>query len=415
MNTPTHCCSCGKKTETVSLNAGQMKDDKDSLVDEALHYNGYKIIERFKKSLKKAILKSEPHKSLKDKRRKFKQLDYLSLFLFGILNPTLKGMNALVAASAHKKIQDEICSVKVTGSMFSEIQHVIDPVVLKYVIQEMASQIPASTRNDDLKQWQWLIQDSSVFTMLSRVQWAHYGGGYSKKTNNAIRLHLSLDLERDVPVHAVVTTGKGCERAVWEEVRLPGEGYISDRNYGQDYKMLGRAIEEGCAFVNRLKESTCCFTVLEELPITEEDKEHGVIRHARVILGSSARYKSVPLRVVWIQGEDDVIMLATNLSVEECSAAMMGQLYKRRWQIELYFRWLKCILKNRRFMAEGPNGAVIQIYLALIATLLLQLHTQTKPTKRMLELLQLYMDGWVSDEELTAKLQKEFLAKKNKG
>jgi hypothetical protein len=391
---------------TVCIKSPPKEGDPDLPPPPPPSYGGYKVLQRFKKVVKKAIAKSEPHLSLQDKRRKFQQLDYFCLFLFGLLNPTLKTMRGLCEASRFEKIQNEVCSRKVAPATFSEIQHVVDPVVLKYAMQELAREIPRGSKDKDLKQWQWIIQDSSVFSMLSRARWALYGGGYAKQVNNAIRLHLSLDLETNLPVHAVVTKGNVCERQVWREVRLPNEACVADRNYSQDYQDIGKAIEESCAFVLRVKDAAC-FNIIKELPITEEDKKHGVIRQAEVTLGATNRSKSVPVRMVWIQGPDEIITLITNLSVEEFSAEAIGRIYKQRWQVELFFRWIKCILKCRHFLAEGPNGAVIQIYLALIATLLLQLHTQQKPTKRMLEVAQLYMDGWVSDEELLEVLKKQ--------
>ena len=82
-------------------------------------------------------------------------------------------------------------------------------------------------------------------------------------------------------------------------------------------------------------------------------------------------------------------------------------LYRKRWKIEMFFRWVKCILNCRHWLAESPEGATIQIYLALIAALLLQLYLGEKPNKRMMELLQLHQLGWASDQELIDGLKRE--------
>jgi IS4 transposase len=82
-------------------------------------------------------------------------------------------------------------------------------------------------------------------------------------------------------------------------------------------------------------------------------------------------------------------------------------LYKERWQIELFFRWVKCILGCRHWLAESPDGVAIEIYLALIAALLLQLYTGQAPNRRMMELIQFYLLGVASLDELEQGLERE--------
>jgi IS4 transposase len=113
------------------------------------------------------------------------------------------------------------------------------------------------------------------------------------------------------------------------------------------------------------------------------------------------------LRVVWVQTQKEVLRLVTNLGVAELSAGEVALLYKQRWQIELFFRWVKCILGCRHWLAESPTGVAIEIYLALIAALLLQLYTGQAPNRRMMELIQFYLLGVASLEELWAGVQRE--------
>jgi hypothetical protein len=74
------------------------------------------------------------------------------------------------------------------------------------------------------------------------------------------------------------------------------------------------------------------------------------------------------------------------------------------WFIELFFRWLKCILGCRHLLANSQDGVTIQIYLAIIASLLISVWIGRKPTKRTLEMIQFYFTGWATLEELTAHL-----------
>ena len=74
------------------------------------------------------------------------------------------------------------------------------------------------------------------------------------------------------------------------------------------------------------------------------------------------------------------------------------------WFTELFFRWFKCILGRRHLLLESPNGVRIQVYVAVIASLLLSLWTGKKPTKRTFEMFCLFFAGWATEEELEAHL-----------
>ena len=75
-----------------------------------------------------------------------------------------------------------------------------------------------------------------------------------------------------------------------------------------------------------------------------------------------------------------------------------------RWAVELFFRWFKCILGCRHLLANSPNGVTIQVYLAIIASLLISLWAGRKPTVRTLEMIQFYFTGWATEDELMAHL-----------
>jgi IS4 transposase len=80
--------------------------------------------------------------------------------------------------------------------------------------------------------------------------------------------------------------------------------------------------------------------------------------------------------------------------------------YKYRWWIELFFRWLKCILGCRHLLSQSASGVTLQVYVALIASLLVSLWTGRKPSKRTFEMLCLYFSGWASAQELQTQIAK---------
>ena len=102
-------------------------------------------------------------------------------------------------------------------------------------------------------------------------------------------------------------------------------------------------------------------------------------------------------------GKPEVLLLATDRMDLEAELVALG--YRFRWSVELFFRWFKCILGRRHLLAESQNGVTIQVYVAIIASLLLSLWVGKKPTKRTYEMFCLYFSGWATEEELTAHLE----------
>ena len=89
---------------------------------------------------------------------------------------------------------------------------------------------------------------------------------------------------------------------------------------------------------------------------------------------------------------------------------MVG-LYRHRWEIEKFFRWLKCLIPCRHWFAESAGGVTLQIYLCIIMGLLLTGQLGRKPNKRIKELLDFHQLGWIDDEELAAKVTAEAAAR----
>ena len=101
---------------------------------------------------------------------------------------------------------------------------------------------------------------------------------------------------------------------------------------------------------------------------------------------------------------DGVMRLATNLL--DVPAEIIGLIYQKRWEIEIFFRFFKHLLGCRHLLSHSQNGIEIQTYCAIIACLLISLWTGRKPTLRTYEMLCLYWMGWANDAELAAHLEK---------
>lgn len=364
---------------------------------------------RFRESLGAAQQAVPDHPSFADPKRLLLLGDYLSLFLPGLFNPVARTLRGLQFASQFPKVQKEVCSRPVSLGSFSEAQHLVDPAVLEHVFHDLLTQLPKTTGllPPDLQNHQWMARDGSLFAALPRMAWALYGGGREGHINNAVRLHLSFNLLKDAPAQATITSGKICERATLREDLQSGASYIGDRYFGEHYGYFALLAEAGCHYLIRLLENKAVVNVLEELPVSEADGAAGVKRQAMATLGSE-KSRSVPLRVIWFEGQGgQVIMLATDLSVAELSAADATLLYRHRWQIEYFFRWVKCLMGCGHWIAESQRGATIQLYLALIGAVLLQLDLGRRPTKRIWELMQWHQSGMLDDATVRKLLEKE--------
>jgi hypothetical protein len=363
-------------------------------------------MEVFRAALIKAVQEKELHPSFSDPARHLKHADYLSLFLFGLFNPVIKTMRALCAASRLKRVQKDVCQGPVSLGSFSEAQYLVDPAHLERVFQELSQQLPPSGSGTPGPTWeQWFARDSSVFAALPRMTWALYGGGHVGAPNRAVRLHLNFNVLEDKPALADVTIGRVCERKSWEDQWESGVGYVGDRYFSKNYQVFGKLTQKRCAYVLRLAEEAT-ITVQEEIEVSLADRQEGVVRQVWGVLGKN-EFQSVRVRIIWIEGKQSALMLITNLTPEALPAEMVSMLYRRRWQIECFFKWIKCLLKCRHWLAESEGGVTLQLYLALIASVILQLCLGRRPNKRVLELIQLHQMGYATTEEVIAGLKRE--------
>lgn len=370
----------------------------------------WKLIEDFQARLVRAAQTrppSEVPRTESDPRRLLAAEDYLSLLLFGLFNPVVESMRGLCAASRLGRVQREVSSHRVSLGSFSEAQAVIDPVLLEKVFaqlvseqqQEAAQAQGAGERRLSKYQATLTAIDGTLWRALPRMTWAAWR--HQGKAQSALKLHLKFNLLGKIPTQAVLTPGKKCERAVLRQQLRAGEFYVADRYYGEDYALFEELTARGCSYVIRLREEAV-WEVEKELPLTEADRSAGVLSDRIVRLG--ARHQTGPLRLVRIATEKGPLFLLTDKSAEELSAELIALIYRYRWQIELFFKWFKCILGCRHWLAESPRGVALQIYCALIASLLLLRYGGSRPNKRAMEMIRFYLLGYATLDELCAQL-----------
>jgi hypothetical protein len=379
---------------------------KDKAAWHPSDFGRWKLVEDFRQALARAAQNYTLHPTFSDPERLLSYGSYLSLFLFGLLNPVVRTMRGLCEASGLERVQQEICERPVSLGSFSAAQHLLQPELLERVFADLSAQLESHPAKDPrLAARKWMAHDGTLWRALPRMSWALYGAGRGGDSHG-VKLHLSFHLLNDAPERATVRRGKDCERKVWQEHWEEGDGYVGDRYFGEDYGLFGKLNSKNCVYVLRLREQAV-IEVQEELAVSAADQEAGVVRQAWARLGVREKTRSVRVRIVWVEADGHSLMLVTNLDPQQLPAELVSLLYRRRWQVELFFRWIKCILGCRHWLAESQQGVTLQIYLTLIAAVLLQLYVGKRPSKRMMELIQFYLLGVATLKELTAGLHRE--------
>ena len=341
-------------------------------------------------------------------RRLLHEEDYLCSFLFAQFNPVIDSMRGLCACSRFQKVQDIVCRRSMRLGSFSEAQSVFGFERLEKVFEKLAAEnISRPSQKKKIPPGlakSLRLVDSSTFYALPRMAWAHWRVHYGTK-QSAVRLHIKFSLFDEKPSGALVKPAKTCERKALEKMIQPGEFYVGDRYYGRDYKFLERLDEAGCSYLMRLYESAF---IKEErnLPLTDGDIRAGVVSDRIVRLGSRKCWHLKSVRVIRIEKPElgEPVLLVTNQTdPNDLAAGLLADIYHRRWEIELFFRWLKCIFskpKQWHWFAESAEGVGIQLYCALIAALLLSRRLGKIPNKRTMEALHWHQLGMINTDEL---------------
>jgi hypothetical protein len=220
------------------------------------------------------------------------------------------------------------------------------------------------------------------------------------------KMHVAFAALRQAPVGVTVTAGNGAERTEARRLVHPGGFYVFDRGY-VDFELVAELHALPCSFIARVQERTA-YEVARDRPLSATARAAGV-SHDSVLrrLGTTPHRPcgAQPLRVVRVTTDKchpdgtpvEVVLVTHRLDLE---ADLIALAYRYRWAVELFFRWLKCVLGCRHLLSQSPNGVQLQVYVALIASLLISLWVGRAPTKRTYEMLCFYLSGWASTAEV---------------
>lgn len=340
---------------------------------------------------------------------------YLALLLLFFFNPIVTSMRGLVQASSLGKVRQKLGVLPTSLGSFSEAGSVFDAELLQPIIRELGQELqplPHDVRLDALPGVLTAVDGTELSALAKLAGQAIQG--------RDIKLHTHFEVLKGVPVEMDLTAGDESEIEQLLRSLLPGRVYVKDRGYAC-FRLFQAILEIGSWFVCRIRDNSV-YEVVEDRPLSDEAQAAGIVRDQVVWLGCGEKRGELkqPLRVIRIacvphrkrsghtgrggpeQGE--FLLIATNLL--DLPAEVIGLIYRKRWAVELFFRFYKHILGCRHLVSHRPNGIEIQVYLAIIVCMLIALWTHRTPTLRTVEMVRFYFTGWATEEELIAHIGK---------
>ena len=210
----------------------------------------------------------------------------------------------------------------------------------------------------DLEQSVYALDSTTIDLCLSLFPWARF-----RTTKAAVKLHTLLDLRGSIPTMISISDGKQADIRVLDElIPEPGAFYVMDRGY-LDFHRLYRLALAGANFVTRTKTGVR----LHRQESNPADHANGVRSDQVVTLGTKRSVERYPDRLRRINYTDTetgkhLIFLTNNFDLP---ALVISRLYKNRWQVELFFKWIKQNLRIKHFFGTSDNAVRTQIWIAI--------------------------------------------------
>lgn len=346
----------------------------------------YKTNSAFNKWFSAIQLKNLPD-SIQIKIQEFdryrKKLDFekaLLIFLHGV-NDEKESLRDLDTSFVSEELQCEIGLESISYCQLSRTLNNLDSQILwaifAQLLEQAREQFPANKRNA------LYLVDSSTFSLNKDLYpWADF-----RKSKSGIKLHMKLcfmDKEHVYPDDFKITNAKENDDNYLECFVDKAEAtYVFDRGY-LNYERLDKMHEDGYFFVTRLKKNSKA-TVLESFEVFEKTP---VMSDQMVVLGVQGhlthRYRLITVKA----GNGKLLRFISNRF--DCTSTEISEMYKSRWQVELFFKHIKQHMTIKKFFSRSEKGVINQLILAMIASLLTYLiKLETRTTKSVFQIKRL--------------------------
>jgi IS4 transposase len=292
--------------------------------------------------------------------------------LYGQLSGATSLREIVTGLSSHAARLYHLGADPVRRSTFSDANAQRPVAVFTELLEAMMKQASRGLRRK-LAETTYLIDATSARLNEQSAKWARFSAGVC-----GAKVHVIYDADADRPIYAAVTPANVNDITAAHQMPIePGATYVFDLGY-YDYAWWATLDGVGCRIVTRFKSNTP-LDVVEEMPVPEGSN----ILTDRIgfLPARQARSRRNPMqdavREVRIVTETGKVLRILSNDLD-ATAQEIADLYRRRWAIELFFRWVKQTLKITRFVGTSENAVRIQIAVALITFLLLRLAQATQ-------------------------------------
>lgn len=214
-----------------------------------------------------------------------------------------------------------------------------------------------------LKEPLYAMDSTTIDLCLSLFPWADF-----RSTKAGIKAHTVIDLRGSIPVMLTITTGKVSDVGQLDSLALPkGSIVVLDRGY-VDFARLHKLVQRECSFVVRAK-GNLSFNCIDAKP---PDTKVGVYSDQTILLTGERSKKGYPepLRRVRFYDAVSCLELVFLTNRLDLPALTIAAIYKQRWQVELFFKWLKQNLNVKHFFGNSLNAVRSQIWVAVCTYLM---------------------------------------------
>jgi putative transposase len=317
----------------------------------------------------------------------------------------LAGRNSLrdivenVSAQAHRLYH--LGSAKLTRSNLSRINEDKPYALYEALFGKLLNRCQGMTPGHDFrfKNPLYSLDASTIDLCLSAFPWADF-----RTTKGGIKLHVGLNHAGYLPEFVTITDGKTSDINVGRTLGFPKGSMVAiDRGYN-DYAWYNQLTEKGIFFVTRLK-SNAKTRVVSRRPVLSSK---GLSSDQTIEFTGAQTAKKCPIQLRRIGYRDPetgkhYIFLTNNFKL---AAKTIADIYKARWQVELFFKWIKQNLKIKSFIGTSKNAVMTQIWIALCVYLLLAfIKFQSKLKKSMQQILRLLHLNLFEKRDLMALLR----------
>lgn len=274
---------------------------------------------------------------------------------------------------SNSKLKESIKSVSL--GMLSNYNNYMDYNVYIPILNELiATALKQLPVNEKLKKFGTikLIDSSTISMAKTYFQWAEF-----RSQKAGIKLHTKFNLNKGIPELIVVSNAKPHDRTKMKELITENNCiYVFDKGY-VDYKKFDEFSRKGIRFITRLKDNAAITEVTNrEITYSETtllDDSINIIQDVICYLGTEdINMTEKQYRVITIiDSEGQILTFITNIF--EYTSEDIAWLYKKRWEIELFFKWIKQNLKIKRFIGHSLNAVMMQVVSAIITFIILKL------------------------------------------